>query len=62
VVEIREVLRQGLAVAQHVGELLGHLGRVTLIVVNSQSLIAVAAVREQPLQRSLLQKSIHLFG
>lgn len=60
-VEIWQLLWQGLCVADHVGELLGHLGRVRFVVVNAQSLITLALVSKQTLQCRLLQELIHLF-
>ena len=60
-VEIRQVRWQGLGIGQHIGELLGYHGRVTLIVIKSQGLIALMLVGEQTLQCRLLQESIHLF-
>jgi hypothetical protein len=51
-----------LVVAQHVGELLGHFGRINLIVVNTQSLIAFVLLGKQTLPSRRLQEFIHLFA
>src|SRR5208337_1189890 len=59
-IKIRQMSGQSLGVGEHIGELLGHRGWVVLIVINSQSLIALSLVGEQTLQRRLLQEAIHL--
>ena len=44
VVEVRRVFRQGIILAEQVGELLRHIGGVALVVINSQGAIALALV------------------
>ena len=51
VIEIRQLFRQGLGVAEHVCELLGHLGKVALIVIAPQRPVALAPIGEQEMQR-----------
>ena len=49
-VEVRHVLWQGIVVAEQIGELLRHVGRVALIVIGSQGRIALALVGKQTLE------------
>jgi hypothetical protein len=47
VVEVWRAFRQGTIVAEQVGKLLRHIGRVSLIVINSEGLINFALVGKQ---------------